>query len=393
MKLLLILFAIAGASGIHIDCFYYQENFEVLGELYTCYVYSMDSSVNSTHITGYSGQHLSGYSSADVKGISFNPVPQCELKIVPKGILNVFPNFLAIYIHQCPIETLNGDELAEYQNLQWWGIRLSNITHVPGNLFASNPQMKLVAFVENGIYHVGGGLLDNLHKLEQVLFFNEICIDMFTESPSEIPALIETLKRNCLNFKAGEIRIGCVFFESAGDFGFIDPVYTCEVVSMRFLDEPNIITIYSGQHLSGLSGADVKLIRFSTDYCPQLNLTTMPKGLTNAFPNFIGLSLGLCPIETLNDDDLIGYPNLQMLALAISRVIRIPGNFFASNPHMRSIGFSNNQIKRVGEGLLDNLKDLEEAYFFEPCINQWVSNPSEIPALIEALRHGCPDVV
>jgi chromosome segregation ATPase len=55
--------------------------------------------------------------------------------------------------------------------------------------------------------------------------------------------------------------------------------------------------------------------------------------------------------------------------------------------------FYSNKIQHVGEGLLDGLQNLYSAIFEnEVCIYKNANNPSEIPALIEALRQNCTDI-
>jgi chromosome segregation ATPase len=111
--------------------------------------------------------------------------------------LNFFPNFIAFSIQRCAISHLNGNELEEYPNLKWYTHFDSNVTRIPGNYFASTPNMSSVNFERNRIQHVGESLLDNLQDLQRAIFSDNICISKDAENPSEIPALIETLRQNC----------------------------------------------------------------------------------------------------------------------------------------------------------------------------------------------------
>lgn len=195
---ILIFFFIASASGIHIDChFSYDHDWHEIGQVYTCEVTSMDFSDNATHITGYSGTHLYGNSSADVKAFYFGTLCyQFDLKIVPKGFLNFFPNFNMLEFNTCSIETLNGDELDEYQNLERFAILNSNVERIPGILFTFTPNLKYIWFGFK-IQRVGSGLIDYLSKLEQAYFWDNTCINQTALSSSEMPELIRGLKENC----------------------------------------------------------------------------------------------------------------------------------------------------------------------------------------------------
>jgi hypothetical protein len=198
MKIFLFLFLVSSASGIIINCYFKDGIWNVLGKVYTCEVLSADFSDNSTHITGVGGTHLRGKSSADVKMIlfSYNKCPE-NLRKIPKGLLNHFPNFIGLTFSKSPISTLNGDELDEYSNLQYFGHNYSNLRRIPGNFFKSTPNMKYISFWGNKIQNVGAKLLDHLKSLQQVYFYGNSCINKYVESSSRVPGLIEELRQKC----------------------------------------------------------------------------------------------------------------------------------------------------------------------------------------------------
>jgi hypothetical protein len=197
MKIFLFLFLVSSASGIYIKCKFNDDvDWSVIGKVYTCKVTSTNFSDNSTHITGVGGTHLSGKSSADVGMIQFGLSYKCpeNLHKIPKGFLKHFPNFIGLYFYECPISTLNGDELDEYPNLQYYSHKISNLISIPGNFFKSTPNMKFISFVFNKIQHVGANLLDHLKNLEQVWFYKNSCI---MQNATKVPAFIEELRQKC----------------------------------------------------------------------------------------------------------------------------------------------------------------------------------------------------
>jgi hypothetical protein len=158
----------------------------------------MNFSSNATHIIGYNGAHLSGNSGENVGVIYFNWCnTRYNLTIFPKGFSNFFPNLIAFSMLSCSIDFLNGDELDEHPHVQLYEHTRSNLTRVPGRFFASTPNLKRFHFGGNKIQHVGEGLLDHLENLESGFFTSNICINQGASNPSEIPALIETLRQNC----------------------------------------------------------------------------------------------------------------------------------------------------------------------------------------------------
>jgi hypothetical protein len=95
----------------------------------------------------------------------------------------------------------------------------------------------------------------------------------------------------------------------------------------------------------------------------------------------------------LNDDELEDYPNLEYYVHYQTNLTRISGRFFAPTPKMKAMYFRSNKIQHVGEGLLDDLEDLEYADFYTNiCISRAALSRSQLPGLIEALRQNCPDI-
>jgi hypothetical protein len=199
MKVFLFLFLVSSASGIYINCKFKDDTWSVIGKVYTCIVTSADLSDNSTHITGYRGTHSRGKSNADVKMIQFGYYHGCSSYVhkIPKGFLNYFPNFIALGFWDCPISTLNGDELDEYPNLQWYTHQSSELARIPGNFFKSTPNMKNINFANNRIENVGANLLDHLKNLQAVSFHGNSCINNYVYYESQVPALIEELRQEC----------------------------------------------------------------------------------------------------------------------------------------------------------------------------------------------------
>jgi hypothetical protein len=151
MRNLIFFILISTASGIFITCDFNKTIYwPVVINVYACLVTSIDLFDNSTHITGVNGTHYIGNSNEDVTMVIIGPpsfqCSQSNLTTIPKGFLNFFPSLIALGTSTCSIDFLNGDELEEYPNLQWFLLRASNLTRVPGNFFASTTNMKFVDF-------------------------------------------------------------------------------------------------------------------------------------------------------------------------------------------------------------------------------------------------------
>lgn len=201
MKILLILLLVGVASGIHIGCEFGYSGWGSLGTIYYCIVVSVNYHTNTNQITGYSGTHLSGNSSSNVGLVYFpegtNYCQNFNLTTFPVGFSSIFPNLIGLDFRGCAYDTLVGNELEEYPKLKWFRSLWGNLKRIPGNFFASNPDMVYIGFYDNNITNVGGGLLNNLQNLTEVDFRFNPCIHMRATNPSQILNLIEALENQC----------------------------------------------------------------------------------------------------------------------------------------------------------------------------------------------------
>jgi hypothetical protein len=198
MEKILIFVLIVTASGIKFEGRFTNHDWPVIGMALTCEVTSVDFSDNSTHITGFLGTHWYGNTNDDVKVIRFGEYcPQFNLKIIPKGFQKTFPNLVGILFVFCEVEALNGDELNDFPNLEYFVLTHSNVTRIPPNFFAHNLNLRLISIGMSPIEHVGEGLLDNLRNLDTTHFYNTKCIDKYAYTPVATAELIEVLYKNC----------------------------------------------------------------------------------------------------------------------------------------------------------------------------------------------------
>lgn len=208
IKILTLLALITTSNGIKITCIFdSQWGWVLVGYVYNCHVTSMDFSGNTTHITQVTGSHQPGFSRFDVKLVNFFS-PHCtqDLRVLPTGLLNFFPNFIALQLNDCVKSDLQGDELANYPNIEWFANFQSVARRVPGNFFKPTPNLRFAAF-GNNIRGVSGQLFDNLPKLEIVWFFENPCIHSWAGEPSSIPALLEELDDKCPDCEVFDISV------------------------------------------------------------------------------------------------------------------------------------------------------------------------------------------
>lgn len=198
-SLFLLLFMALVARGIEIKCNFETLDWTTIGSQYTCSIDLMDLCTESADINSIYGTHLTGKSNSNVAGITTvnGKCSEYKLQTVPKGLLEFFPNLIAIELDGCFINDLNGDELVEYTKLKSFSITRSQLHQIPGNLFASTPSMTSISFEYSEIEYVGEGLLDNLNSLTYENFQQNICINRMIESAKDIPELNQWFNLFC----------------------------------------------------------------------------------------------------------------------------------------------------------------------------------------------------
>lgn len=194
---------------------------------------------------------------------------------------------------------------------------------------------------------------------------------------------------------ASGIRIGCRYTLYTYVGTIIQEVPTCNVISMDFTDNPTHITFANG---TAEQIQRTQILYFGWphfNHCRNFNLTFVPQGISNVFPNMTGLVFNECAITNLVGNELEGYPNLETWMISYSKLTngRIPGSFFAQTPNMKMISFWDNGIREVGRNLLDHLEiSLVHLWFANNvCVSTRASTRTEIINLIQTLKVQCPD--
>lgn len=186
------------------------------------------------------------------------------------------------------------------------------------------------------------------------------------------------------------IKIDCQF----GEYLNVDTghEYKCLVKRMNFSDSTTRVTSASGTHvtINNFVKQDSQVTEVNFFYSDCAKMTTIPKGLLTVFPNFNLLNIQGCGIESIKADDLAEYPTLTKFKLSISKIQRVPGDFFMYTPNIIFFYFEGNRIEHVGANLLSGMRSLEKAgFYYEPCINRYITR--DITELTSALHSLCPD--
>lgn len=179
----------------------------------------------------------------------------------------------------------------------------------------------------------------------------------------------------------------CTF--SYTSFSPINSKYTCTTTPYDFEKNQKIEAI-NGVDTIGRNSSHVE--GFYVKNCA--HLFYFPQGISNFFPNLIALTLYQCGLTTLTGRELEELPMLEYFNAYNNKIVRIPGHLFKPTLRMRYISFESNQVKHVGENLLERLLFLEYVYFsYNPCYNNYntATSVSSLTDVIGKLRLYCPD--
>jgi hypothetical protein len=196
---------------------------------------------------------------------------------------------------------------------------------------------------------------------------------------------------------ASGIQISCRYTLFSISFTHIDDTPTCIVMSMDFSDNATHLTGTNGT-IEQIESTEFILFGWWDSPCKEFNLTFVPQGLLNVFPNLEGIRFEGCPITNLIGDELVEYENFTSFILSSfpgSFFLlngRVPPNFFSPTPNMKFIQLSNIAITRIGDKLFHHL-DLQNLLLWgNICIDRHARNATAIAQLIEDVRIKCPDV-
>lgn len=193
----LIAFTSPFSSAAILNCnFYFEDGWgDSFGELYTCKVEAIEV-VDEKTVTEIVGRHVRDKLDADVEAIWILSLK--NLTFIPIGLSYFFPNLLVHEVQECPIDTLEGNEIQELTKLRRATLGELLIDRIPDDYFATNLDLESVYIFNNTrLKIVGENMLNSLSNLTYVGFEGNFCHDQTALGSSEISTLIQILRQNC----------------------------------------------------------------------------------------------------------------------------------------------------------------------------------------------------
>jgi hypothetical protein len=189
-------------------------------------------------------------------------------------------------------------------------------------------------------------------------------------------------------FQAGTaFTIDCVY--GMVNYAVVGSSYRCVTTNVP-ASSNQTVTGVTGTHTSGRNNSHVNGIKIFGNH----TLSFIPRGIKNFFPNINVLDMAYMAFETLHGDELDEIaPQLRIFFCYNGSLTSISSRFFESTQKLLSIGFSHNEIERVGRNLFTpvNVTQLTYLHFRDnPCVNRGADNSTTIVALINDLKVLCP---
>ncbi|KAL7011515.1 hypothetical protein ACKWTF_014299 [Chironomus riparius] len=198
---LFIIYLIASLSGLSsstdIVCDYSVTRFTVIGDGYRCSIKDNPNILTkeSAKVNILSGSHWDSKSNDDVLGfVAFG----ITMQFFPSGLDKYFKNIKAIYIQSCQLKEIHQSDLKQFPKLISLSFYFNSIKSIEAGLFDFNPNLQLIAFLEQQIVRIDPNVFDHLGKLESFYFHLVPCVNQYIEnSREEVEAAIQIVKEKC----------------------------------------------------------------------------------------------------------------------------------------------------------------------------------------------------
>jgi hypothetical protein len=200
-------------AAVVIECDFNTEDWWPIGNVYTCDLHS-DPSITSPGITVTSanGNHEPLMSHADVQAFcSYGNT----INFIPRGLNEVFPKLIAIWISNAGIKELHQSDLKQFPRLRFFSLYINAITVVEQDLFKFNPELEYIELGHNEITQIHPTVFDHLSKLRYLCLESNVCINAYAENRSTVVNLISRVKQECLgDFNIVEEELRPVLIEA-----------------------------------------------------------------------------------------------------------------------------------------------------------------------------------
>ena len=207
------------SHGEELDCIFGDEDYSLVGFVYSCRVTSFVNPHNNLTIDGYLGEHLANRNDADVQAIIMEGT---NTKYIPTNLGSLF-NLTALYMDYTQLIEIKATDFLGMQdleeisffndkfssvpldvfttltNLRFIYLSGNQIEELPNGIFKNNLELEEIYLNHNRIKYLGTEIFNDLKKLNWVDLERNICVDKYYIGATQIHQLKEDIKMNCEN--------------------------------------------------------------------------------------------------------------------------------------------------------------------------------------------------
>lgn len=306
------------------------------------------------------GNHTKGKSDDDVEELHMFADDNTHKAFkMPKFITKIFKNLKILEILYLKVESLNGENLKNFNKLEKLDLRHGRLTQVSSDLFEHVANIRVVDFSKNNLIKFGLATFLRPSHLEAVNLFGNPCNFALLTN--------ETIKNSILSSKNGENIIHDVIQCEYGlsTRKFVGNVYQCHAINTNtknyIFDE---ILFAFGDHLDGRTDSDVKVVSIR-----QISVKIFPQNLQNVFLNLLDVQITNARLKEIPVGSFVNLTSLIRLDLSNNNIQELPEKVFEKNLYLIYVNFENNFLKKFYYG---DFKSVKFAQFYgeENCLHE-----------------------
>lgn len=188
------MFILTSTHSLDITCDFYDDEWEILGNVYTCSVKNLNTRIPNENVTNILGTHSEGRSNKDVVKLNIQK-QTCEF--LPRGFEKFFPNLEGLRIAESGLVALTKSDLSVFPKLRNCDMYNNYLSSLESEIFANCPLLEYLYFGFNQIRTIGHNILMPLKKLKKANFQDNVCLSENAQSKDEIVALQKVLNFEC----------------------------------------------------------------------------------------------------------------------------------------------------------------------------------------------------
>lgn len=117
---------------------------------------------------------------------------------MPRGIARCFPNLEILYLAYSQLKSIERNDIIQLGKLKQLHLIANDLEILDGDLFESNPELRVISFFHNKLKFIHASILLPLRKLESADFMVNRCVNTFASNPTAIAALTIELRNQCV---------------------------------------------------------------------------------------------------------------------------------------------------------------------------------------------------